>query len=75
MTTFMEIETAVASLSADEKRELYRYLEGQVRSSAVPTKKQRGHRFLDIPPIHLGGILRPLTRDDDLLEEMLEGRK
>lgn len=74
MTTLMEIETAVGSLSADEKYELYRYLEGQVRSSAAPANPARRHSFLDIPPIHLGSVLRPLTRDDDLLEEMLEGR-
>jgi predicted DNA-binding antitoxin AbrB/MazE fold protein len=32
------------------------------------------HSVLDIPPVHLGGVLRPLSADDDLLDEMLEGR-
>ena len=32
------------------------------------------HSVLDIPTVHVGAVLRPLTSDDDLLEEMLEGR-
>ena len=32
------------------------------------------HSCLDIPPVSLGHMLRPLTADDDLLGEMLEGR-
>lgn len=31
--------------------------------------------ILDIPPVHLGQVLRPPARDDDLLDEMLEGRQ
>jgi predicted DNA-binding antitoxin AbrB/MazE fold protein len=33
-----------------------------------------GHSVLDIRPISLGQVLRPLSRDDDVLGEMLEGR-
>ena len=32
------------------------------------------HSILDIPPVSLGPVLRPLTAEDDLLGEMLEGR-
>jgi len=32
------------------------------------------HSILDIPPVSVGAVLRPLTSDDDLLGEMLEGR-
>jgi hypothetical protein len=32
------------------------------------------HSILDITPVSLGPILRPLGADDDLLGEMLEGR-
>jgi hypothetical protein len=32
------------------------------------------HSVLDIPTVSLGGVLLPLTADDDLLGEMLEGR-
>lgn len=34
----------------------------------------RPHSILDIAPISVGALLRPLTTDDDLLGEMLEGR-
>ena len=33
-----------------------------------------GHSILDIPVVSLGKVLRPLSRDDDLLGEMLEDR-
>jgi hypothetical protein len=39
-----------------------------------PPPKTGGQSVLDIPPVSIGAILRPLTSDDDLLEEMLEGR-
>ena len=32
------------------------------------------HGILDIPPVSLGAVIRPLTSDDDLLGEMVEGR-
>lgn len=32
------------------------------------------HSILAIPPVSLGQLLRPLTADDDLLGEILEGR-
>ncbi|MEX2138710.1 MAG: hypothetical protein WD894_05575 [Pirellulales bacterium] len=34
----------------------------------------RPHSVLDIPPVSTGAVLRPLTSDDDVLGEMLEGR-
>ncbi|MGA7497494.1 MAG: hypothetical protein WBX00_12270 [Isosphaeraceae bacterium] len=34
----------------------------------------RPHSVLDIATVGLGPVLRPLTSDDDLLGEMLEGR-
>ena len=34
----------------------------------------RSHSVLDIATVALGPVLRPLTSDDDLLGEMLEGR-
>jgi hypothetical protein len=34
----------------------------------------RQHSVLDISTVALGSVLRPLTPDDDLLGEMLEGR-
>ncbi len=32
------------------------------------------HSVLEIATVSLGSVLRPLTSDDDLLGEMLEGR-
>ncbi len=32
------------------------------------------HSVLDIPTVSLGPVLRPLTADDDLLGEMLDGQ-
>jgi hypothetical protein len=34
----------------------------------------RPQSILDIAPVSVGGVLRPLTAEDDLLGEMLEGR-
>ena len=42
--------------------------------TAALSKGQGPHSVLDIPTVSLGAMLRPFTRDDDLLEEMLEGR-
>jgi hypothetical protein len=39
---------------------------------------QRGpgpHSVLDIPPVSIGEVLRPLASEDDILGEMLEGRR
>jgi hypothetical protein len=42
---------------------------------AVPPREgPQPHSILDIPPVRVGAVLRPLTSDDDLLGEMLEGR-
>ncbi len=39
-----------------------------------PTERRQSHSILDIPTVRVGAVLRPLTSDDDLLGEMLEGR-
>ena len=41
---------------------------------APPIPFAKPHSIPDIPAVSLGHILRPLTADDDLLDEMLEGR-
>jgi hypothetical protein len=44
----------------------------------VPTSPRiegaRPHSVLDIPTVSVGAVLRPLTADDDLLGDMLDGR-
>jgi hypothetical protein len=42
--------------------------------SARLSRGQGPHSVLDIPPVSIGKMLRPFTRDDDLFDEMLEGR-
>ena len=49
--------------------------EGQeVTVLAPPPAGSTEHSILDIPSVSLGSVLRPFGADDDLLEEMLEGR-
>jgi hypothetical protein len=51
--------------------------EGQevtVLAPVGPMQEPRPHGILDIAPVSAGGILTPVTTDDDLLGEMLEGR-
>jgi len=49
--------------------------EGQaVTVFAAPPAEARTHSILDIEPVSVGVVMRPLTADDDILDEMLEGR-
>jgi hypothetical protein len=41
----------------------------------IPSEGAGRHSIRDIPPVSLGAMLRPLTADDDLLDEMLEDRQ
>jgi hypothetical protein len=38
-----------------------------------PPRDLKTHAILDIQPVSLGSVVRPLTADDDLLDKMLEG--
>jgi hypothetical protein len=40
---------------------------------APPIAGSQPHSLLDIATVSLGSVLRPLTCDDDLLGEMLQG--
>jgi hypothetical protein len=62
----------------DEGARLPEGVEVMVLAPDQPAALSRGkgsHSVLDIPTFSVGKVLRPLTRDDDLLEEMLEDRK
>ena len=66
MSTLAEIEMAVPHLAADELSHLERLIHTlRVRKS----KKQRS--AFDLDPLQLGKVLKPLSAEDDLLEEML----
>jgi hypothetical protein len=47
---------------------------GSGSGTTSATAGSRSHSILDIPTVSVGAVLRPLTSDDDLLGEMLEGR-
>ena len=49
--------------------ELIREAMEQYRDSKISPRSS----LLDIEPLSLGTVLEPLTEDDDLLEEMLDG--
>jgi hypothetical protein len=52
-----------------------RFPEGQeVTVIAHRVEVARRHSVLDIQPVRVGAILRPVSAEDDLLGEMLEGK-
>jgi len=72
MTTFAEIEAAAVALPLDEQKKLFDRLALRFRQNQSETSTTHG--VLEIAPVSLGEILKPLTDEDDLLDEMLEGR-
>jgi hypothetical protein len=48
-------------------------LEG-ASATAFPLSPGSPHSLLDIPSVSLGPVRQPPTAEDDLLEEMLDGR-
>jgi hypothetical protein len=49
--------------------------EGQAVTVLVASPKgQEEHSVLDIAPVSVGAVIRPLCSEDDTLAEMLEGR-
>ena len=68
MSTVAEIEAVLPQLRNDELSEL----EHAVRAA----RRQREHgtrqSALDLPPLMLGEVLRPVSAEDDLLGEMLD---
>jgi len=81
MNTLSEIETDVESLPLPQQQALFTFLAARL-DHAIDNGQQRRlrdshqtrHSVLDVSPAHLGRMLRPLSADDDLLGEMLEGR-
>ena len=71
MLTLTEIEKAVDRLTADEKRELHRYLKETLQDAVGAGPVARTHSILDIRAVHLGSVLRAPCSDEDLLGEML----
>lgn len=75
MSTLEEIEAAVDELPAQQQERLLLRLTDRLSNDRQRQLSPRvGQNVLDIAPVSLGAVLRPLTKDDDLLGEMLEGR-
>lgn len=72
MSTLTEIERAADALSEDQQESLLKWL--SERMSARRLNRVSSHGVLDIAPVSLGRVIRPLSADDDLLGEMLENR-
>jgi hypothetical protein len=70
MNTLAEVEAAILRLSAEELAELERL----VRNARVRKINGGGRSALDLPPLDLGRMLKPLGCRGDWYEEMLEGR-
>ena len=74
MKTLTEIESEVETLSTEQKYTLYRYLEGQLQAVTGMSPVLRKQCVLDISPVNLGQVFKPLSVDDDLLDEMLKSQ-
>ena len=70
MNTLAEIEKSVTGLSADDLAKLERC----VRKARQEQRRPKPHSVLDLKPVKLGKMLRPLGNRTEWHEEMLEGR-
>jgi hypothetical protein len=73
MSTLTEIELAADALPLDQQESLWEWL-----SERIHRRRSNGaslHSVMDIAPVSLGGMVLPLSPDDDLLGEMLEDRQ
>ena len=73
MSTLAEIERAADALPLDEQESLLMWLSERTRNRRLNNASP--HSVLDIAPVSLGRVIRPLGPDDDLLGEMLEERQ
>ena len=69
MNTLAEVEAVVPKLSVEELSELEKF----VRNARL-TKTKGGGSALDLPPLDLGRMLKPLGSREEWYDEMLEGR-
>jgi len=72
--TLEQLRKAILQLPDAQRRELLDEIERVPSTDVARAATPKPHRILDIPPVRVGAVLRPLTSDDDLLGEMLEGR-
>jgi hypothetical protein len=72
MSSLTEIEQATDALPLDQQESLFVWLSGRLHRRRLASGSS--HSVLDITPVSLGRVIRPLGPDDDLLGEMLEER-
>ncbi len=72
--TLEQLRNAILQLPEEQRRELLLEVERGPSTELARPDAARSHSILDIPPVSVGAVLRPLSSHDDLLEEMLEGR-
>ena len=70
MNTLAEVEAVVPKLSAEELAELEKF----VRNARLTKTKGDGRSALDLPPLDLDRMLKPLGSRVEWYDEMLEGR-
>lgn len=68
MSTIAEIEAVLPQLRDDELSKLEQVVRAARQQRAQGTRQSA----LDLPPLQLGEVLRPLHEEDDLLGEMLD---
>jgi len=73
VSTLMEIERAIEALPPNQQKSLFEWLSEKMRQQHL--KSASRHSVLDIAPVSVGAIIRPLVWDDDLLGEMLVSRR
>ena len=69
-----QLRNAILQLPDAQRRELLDEIDRVPSTDAARAAAPKPHSILDIPHVRVGAVLRPLTSDDDLLAEMLEGR-
>jgi hypothetical protein len=70
VSTLAEVEAVVRRFSAEELAELERF----VRKARLTKAKGSGRSALDLPPLDLGRMLKPLGTREEWYDGMLEGR-
>jgi hypothetical protein len=70
MSTLTEVEAVVPQFSAKEMAKLERF----VRHSRLKKTQASGRSALDLPPLDLGRMLKPVGTRAEWYDEMMEGR-
>ena len=70
MSTLAEVEAVVRQFSTEELAELERF----IRNARLTKAKGSGCSALDLPPLDLGRMLKPLGTREEWYDDMLGGR-